>query len=92
MKPKYIISSNLKPILNQCRWIGVEDKYRALANSLSLNTSSNRVLCFYLSEDTVNRLIKEGKAIKMDSNKLLALFSMSNDPINILNNYIEMEE
>lgn len=89
MKPKFIIGNNLEPIFQHAQWIGNEPSEKVLSNTISI--VQGRLAYYYLSKKTVKRLIKDGEVLDMDSDKLIGLIAISDNPLEVISQFIDEE-
>lgn len=89
MKLKYIIGDNLEPIFQYAQWIGTEPSEKKLSNTISI--VQGRLAYYYLSKKTVKRLIKDGEVLTMDTDKLIGLIVVSDNPLEVISQFIDEE-
>lgn len=89
MKPKFIIGDNLEPIFQRAQWIGANPSEKELSNTISI--LQGKLSYYYLSEKTVKRLIKDGEVLNIDTDKLIGLIAVSDNPLEVISQFIDEE-
>lgn len=91
MKPVYIVGDNLRPLFEYCDWVGTNREAKLLANAICLNKYNGNLSYFYLIDNVVDKFIINGKAVKVDIDKILTLISITDNPLDVISQYINIE-
>lgn len=89
MKPKFIIGDNLEPIFQHAQWIGTEASEKKLSNTISI--VQGQLAYYYLSKKTIKRLTRDGEVLNIDTDKLIGLIAVSDNPLEVISQFIDEE-
>ena len=92
MKPIAIVGNDLQPLFQYAIWIGNNNDELPLANTIGISNYRNELVYYYLQESTVKEYLAKGELIEVNVNKLISLIALSDNPVDVISQFIDAEE